>query len=178
MSSTRRHMIEAALPHPQNRVQAIAFERLRSLSWSAACNWAKIVTRDPCTYCGSSGRHKGRTFEHVEPASLGGTRHFTNAAGACRECQQGRGNAPFLLFYLTRRVVAARGVGTRRIVNGRILSRPLLKGDGFDTPCPAKHLNRPCARYGRHYHCKSCGAPQTKPGVGVCCKGEPCYRCR
>lgn len=117
----------AALPHPRTATQAEVFKLLRASAYRAATNWRWIVVADPCSYCNT--RNRKRTREHVVPASLGGQRHYENIVGACGVCQRGRGNVPFLRYYLAARVVRQRGVATRRIANGEI--RGAKRGAGF-----------------------------------------------
>lgn len=56
--------------------------------------WAKVLRRDPCVYCGAYGRG---TVEHVEPR--GPRSAVVNGVGACSACNGERGSAP-LIYYL------------------------------------------------------------------------------
>lgn len=55
--------------------------------------WARVLRRDPCTYCGDASD----SVEHVDPRGPRST--VKNGVGACRSCNHERGAVP-LLFYL------------------------------------------------------------------------------
>lgn len=60
----------------------------------------KIVLKDPCVWCGGYGVP---TLEHIHPKIQGGPkRAWLNQAGACRRCNNRRGDWSILEFLLRR----------------------------------------------------------------------------
>jgi hypothetical protein len=167
------------MPEPVTQAQAVFQNALAGRMQTAFYNWDRIVKTDPCSYCGRPGVYN--TFEHVKPKSQGGTRHFTNAASACRDCQLARGNAPLLAFLLARRLVQVRGAETRRVITGRIFSvtpkgpaqtpRKVAPATPKGTPRPSRAMlctpsirpRCPYKAYGYHYHCRVCDRVSHEP---------------
>ena len=77
-------------------------------SWQDAPAFDWIVRQDPCSWCGGPGG----TVEHVVPRGSGGTNNWDNKAGACFDCNHGRGITP-LLEYLAKRAGLQVHVNTR-----------------------------------------------------------------
>lgn len=98
--------------------------------------WARIVLLDPCVYCGmrpAEGRKN--TLEHVVPIASGGGPDWTNLAGACKRCNQAKGDTPLVLFLLgreryRREVMARRGELARPPVS-RPVYPPIPRHSGF-----------------------------------------------
>lgn len=62
--------------------------------------WARVIRRDPCTYCGGPGG----TLDHIEPRArrargVGGVHSWLNFTGACGTCNSSKG-ARGMLGYL------------------------------------------------------------------------------
>ena len=70
--------------------------------------WREVLRRDPCSYCGSREDKDGvvhgspMTMDHIVPRSITGeSRSYpvrSNAAPACRPCNQAKGSQPLLVF--------------------------------------------------------------------------------
>lgn len=62
--------------------------------------WARVIRRDPCSYCGGPGG----TLDHIEPRArrargIGGVHSWTNFTGACGACNSSK-SARGMLGYL------------------------------------------------------------------------------
>lgn len=68
--------------------------RLRSLDGggSLEVQYAGVVTRDPCSYCGAPSS----TVDHIVPLHGGGDDLWTNYTGACLSCNSGKGTKSLL----------------------------------------------------------------------------------
>lgn len=60
--------------------------------------YADIIVRDPCVYCGDAGG----TIEHIVPVGEGGGNEVENLAGACGGCNSAKRERPLLAFLLAR----------------------------------------------------------------------------
>lgn len=61
--------------------------------------YAAILRRDPCSYCGGPGGE----VDHIVPPSKGGTGHWTNLTAACKSCNSSK-NARSLLHFMLERL--------------------------------------------------------------------------
>lgn len=59
-----------------------------------APTWRSVLMNDPCVYCGD----KPDGLDHIRPVSLKGQNGWTNRAPACKNCDQGKGPVPLLMF--------------------------------------------------------------------------------
>lgn len=60
-------------------------------------DWARIVTDDPCSYCGAPHEH----LDHIVPVINGGTGAWTNLTSACAQCNIRKGSSPLLTFLVS-----------------------------------------------------------------------------
>lgn len=74
-------------------VRLLRFVRVRQTRDTVPFTRANIYARDGygCQYCGETFRAQDLTFDHVVPASKGGTRGWENIATACVECNARKG---------------------------------------------------------------------------------------
>lgn len=86
----------------RNRMGHLVRTRSAHKFASMSRGWACIVRRDPCVFCGLGPGERGQTLEHVEPVAAGGGPEWYNLAGACKRCNQAKGDTPLLLFMLGR----------------------------------------------------------------------------
>lgn len=63
-----------------------------------AREYAAILLRDPCVYCGG----QGGTIDHIVPVSEGGSGDPVNLAGACGRCNRSKQAKPLLTYLLAR----------------------------------------------------------------------------
>lgn len=63
-----------------------------------AAQYAELVRRDPCSYCGRPGGQA----DHIEPLNRDGLHDAENLTGACRSCNSAKGDRPLLAFLLYR----------------------------------------------------------------------------
>lgn len=63
-----------------------------------AIEYADILRRDVCSYCGAAVEH----IDHIEPVSKGGGNEWENLTGACQPCNGSKGDMPLLHFLLRR----------------------------------------------------------------------------
>lgn len=61
----------------------------------------QVIRRDPCSYC--DGRSD--TADHIVAQSRDGEDTWENYTGACRRCNDQKGNTPLLVFLATRKEV-------------------------------------------------------------------------
>lgn len=59
-------------------------------------DYAMIIARDPCSYCGNPTEHS----DHIEPVSLGGDDRWTNIAPSCGRCNVSKHSRRLLAFLL------------------------------------------------------------------------------
>jgi 5-methylcytosine-specific restriction endonuclease McrA len=64
-----------------------------------AKEYAAVLLRDPCCYCGDRERP---SIEHIVPLSRGGTSHWSNLAGCCAACNSSKAHQPLLRFLARR----------------------------------------------------------------------------
>lgn len=69
-----------------------------------ALEWALVIRKDPCSYCGSVGPME---LDHIDPVVLGGDGEWDNLAPACRSCN-GSKNDDRLVHFLMRKQSVAR----------------------------------------------------------------------
>jgi 5-methylcytosine-specific restriction endonuclease McrA len=62
-----------------------------------AVEYAAILRRDPCSYCGA----RGGQVDHVVPLAEGGENRAMNLTSACETCNPAKGAKPLLLFLAT-----------------------------------------------------------------------------
>lgn len=59
-----------------------------------AREYAAVLLRDPCAYCGEPAVE----LDHIDPVSLGGSGTWDNLSGACRTCNARKNDQPLLMF--------------------------------------------------------------------------------
>lgn len=101
----RAHRAEATARHRAwradnvERVRATARQRAtwRRLGKDAgAVAYARMIRRDPCSYCGS----RATTVDHIVPTAAGGTNQWDNLAAACAPCNASKHARPLLSWLL------------------------------------------------------------------------------
>lgn len=75
------------------------------------------IPKFPCVYCGINVRKP--TFEHVVPASLGGTRSWINRLDVHSRCNLERGSIPFLHWMAALEQTDYSPVKARKLFNAR-----------------------------------------------------------
>jgi hypothetical protein len=65
---------------------------------AAALDYAELIERDPCVYCGA----KSQSIDHIDPISAGGSSEWGNLAPACTVCNSGKGAKSLLGFMIYR----------------------------------------------------------------------------
>lgn len=80
----------------QNRLRAARWRAPATEYWTA--EYAGIVYRDSCAYCGGTGGH----LDHVVPLSEGGLHEWSNLTSACGRCNQSKNNKGMLLWLARR----------------------------------------------------------------------------
>ena len=83
--------------HPLYRRQERLRRRGAALCGEAA-EYAAVLLRDPCSYCGA----QAETLDHIDALSEGGKSTVHNLTAACRSCNSSKNRAP-LLQWLARR---------------------------------------------------------------------------
>lgn len=61
-----------------------------------AIEFADVLRRDPCSYCGSQNEH----IDHIDPISRGGESVWQNLTSACQSCNNKKIAKPLLIFLL------------------------------------------------------------------------------
>jgi 5-methylcytosine-specific restriction endonuclease McrA len=61
-----------------------------------ALDYAEILRRDPCAYCGGSSGHA----DHIDPVSKSGPSTWDNLTAACKSCNSRKKAKPLLLALL------------------------------------------------------------------------------
>jgi len=83
------------------RENARSDQRRRSVGRSQeSVDYAEILRRDPCSYCGG----EGGVIEHIDSLKAGGTNEWANLTGSCARCNGRKRTKTLLLFLLTRNV--------------------------------------------------------------------------
>lgn len=94
---------------PRGRSEPAIEKFRRMLSRGNELPWRPVLLRDPCVYCAvwpilhREADH--RTIEHIQPLSAGGANDWRNYASAHASCNENRGSAPLLKFFLYRQQV-------------------------------------------------------------------------
>lgn len=58
-----------------------------------ALEYAEIIRRDPCSYCGAPPASE---VDHIDPVVKGGANSWDNLTAACRECNSHKRDRPLL----------------------------------------------------------------------------------
>lgn len=105
--------MEAARPAPIGRAESRRRWRQRNPEYRRAARrrWMRgkrlrgagptlafdiLIREDPCSYCGD----RSDTADHIEPQAHGGSDEWENLTGACRSCNDRKGDKPLLRFLL------------------------------------------------------------------------------
>jgi 5-methylcytosine-specific restriction endonuclease McrA len=94
--ATRERSREYRRNHPE-RVRHNNYLRKARMTWArdeAAIAFAKVLRRDPCSYCGKPGG----TIDHIVPIAHGGIHEVDNLAAACLQCNTSKATQSALYF--------------------------------------------------------------------------------
>lgn len=83
--------------YERNAEQIKMWARIRKLTPDAQ-DYAEILVRDPCAYCGEPTEQ----IDHIDPVALGGTSDWDNLTGACQSCNARKEARPLLVFLAVR----------------------------------------------------------------------------
>lgn len=73
--------------------------RLSSLGGNReAYEYATILLKDPCSYCGQKFTEDYMSVDHIIPISTGGSNESNNLTAACRRCNSSKNNRSLLYF--------------------------------------------------------------------------------
>lgn len=85
-------------PHVPAPVAAVSIAWLRRRAAMTAYEWRRVMLHDPCVYCGG----QATTSDHIQPASTGGSAHWSNRAPACQRCNVEKAATGLLQFLVAR----------------------------------------------------------------------------
>ena len=63
-----------------------------------AAEYASLIERDPCSYCGAPATQ----IDHIEPVTRGGSNEWYNLTAACKACNSGKRDKPLLIWLAKR----------------------------------------------------------------------------